>query len=205
MRKRTETLTDAGTPPKFHMQRDVDRRVLPTSPPLLNSPELESALFFSPSGESANRGLNLSYSATRKSTGQRASTHYEIDSRERGSPMRKAPLGPRHSKKLLSKHSATQGLDTSPSRPRPFDEILSPVPLRRSIARDNSVSPTKRRYSALVAKHDQERSNILCSPPAFVHPAQRHEARCAALKKVDAIVERSWSARLLQASAAPPN
>ena len=203
-RRRIEILEDSEGLAKFNLSEDADRRILPTSPPLLSSSELESALFFGPGDSSSGPSQRMSRFGqfNRDEYDPGATSGYDQASSNLESPSRRVPLGPRTSRKLVSKHSPGNGMNVSAANGQPLRAIMTSTPLRRSTARASSCSPSKRGYGSGCSRTGRDRSSTLPSVP--MSPRERYEARQGAFDKVDAIVERSWSARLLQSPQAVP-
>ncbi|KAL5487785.1 hypothetical protein ACEPAI_5893 [Sanghuangporus weigelae] len=202
-RRRAEIIDDSDRPPKFNLPEDANRRVLPTSPPLLSSSELESALFFNSSSTASGKFQEVPRPFPHERVGYHSLSRHDPDSPTRGSPSRRAPLGPRQSKKLVSEHSPASGIGIFAMDIQPPKTTMTPAPLRRSTARASSCSPRKRGHGSGCTNLGRERSSTIPSVP--MSPRERYEARQTAFHKVDAIVERSWSARLLMGDQALPS
>ncbi|KAL5527648.1 hypothetical protein ACEPAG_6449 [Sanghuangporus baumii] len=200
-RRRAEIIDDSDRPPKFNLPEDANRRVLPTSPPLLSSPELESALFFNSSSTASGKFQEVPRPFLHEHAGYHSFSRRHPDSPTRESPLRRAPLGPQQSKKLVSKHSPASGIGIFAMDMQLPKTNMTPAPLRRSTARASSCSPRRRGHGSGCTNLGRERSSTIPSVP--MSPRERYEARQTAFHKVDAIVERSWSARLLMGDQAP--
>ncbi|EJD01175.1 uncharacterized protein FOMMEDRAFT_135426 [Fomitiporia mediterranea MF3/22] len=198
LRRRSSILDDSGGPSKY--DGNSDRRVLPTSPPLLNLPNLESDLFFSPVREFARNCPDMSQHGyfTPPRCGQ--------DGEVGDSPVRRGPSGPRQPNKLISLQSPSNGMASRPAQPQFTDKPVPALAIRRSTAFSPSCLPSRIRHGPRDAVQDPDRTNSTPSgPSSLMPPKERYETRCTAFDKVDAIVEQSWGARFLQGIPPPPS
>lgn len=205
-----------------------DAQVLPVSPPLLESPQLHSALFFgsrnatpmsttlhtldsdSPiSPMKSQRKLVKSGRAYPESSpfGRMDSKHGEIESTL--SPTRRAPSGPRQANKLHSpKKSSSVRSDANHSSPSQAPVGMKEKPLPSTPARQRTVhrpssTPTRSRIrppSSTSSWTPTGSQGLVHSPSS---PKERFEARRSALDKVSAIVSKSYSSRDLNGMQRP--
>ncbi|KLO18098.1 hypothetical protein SCHPADRAFT_925433 [Schizopora paradoxa] len=201
--------------------------VLPNSPPLLESPHLNSALFFgsrnatptsamlqslesdSPTSPmKSQRKLVKSGKAYPESSpfGRMASRHGEIENT--ATSTRRTPSGPRQANKLHSpkKSNYLRSDDDSPSPTKRRDASTDEKPLPRTPTRQASVRRPYTPSSTPTGPRARPSSNTpgRTTPRSrgLVHspssPKERFEARRSALDKVTAIVSKSYSTRDLQ-------
>ncbi|KAI0668221.1 hypothetical protein C8Q78DRAFT_980258 [Trametes maxima] len=157
----------------------VDSSLLPASPPMVTSPPLQSQLFFGAVSPDFGSSPSLNLRLPEPTEPDRIPTPAVEHSSDKGH-------------KKLKTHRSPPSL--------PFPSTASSSPFRGRLKK----SPTKKVSQTMVSHSRPEpgRSDTADSTDAPKAggrgtPAQRHEARSAALSKVEEILSRSWSDRQL--------